>query len=156
LIRDIPLPRLIALATMFIGICWMLWRMLAPAGIQVNRTLRALEHAMETENYWKCISLLSKDFYVPGHGYEYPEAKQGLYYLFREYDGIQLQLIVTDTEFHARGVTVQSRFQTSFWPSGSPHRMEKIEGHVDIVLNKGILGYKILSASVDESVIRRF
>jgi len=155
-VREIPVPRLIAMAAILVGICWLLWRILAPAGIQVNRTISALDRSIETENYWKCISLLSKDFEVPGHGYGYKDAKQGFYYLFREYDGFQLDLTVADTHFHSDGVTVQASFAARCHPSGSPDRIERLEGTVEIGLQRGLLGYRISSAIVDEEVIRHF
>ena len=151
-----PIPRLLALAAVFLGICWLLWRMLAPAAIQVNRTIAALERSIETENYWKCISLFSKDFEVLGQGYGYPDVKQGFYYAFREYDGFQLDLNVQDMRFHSEGVAVQGSFAIRCHRSGSPDRIERLDGVLEIGLNRGLLGYKVTSASVDEELIRHF
>lgn len=155
-LKELPLSRLVGLGVAAVLVLWGLWIVLAPAKIKVRRALQSMETGLEAENYWKCCALISRDFTIQGESATSQDVKGGLYTVFRDYDGFQLDLQVQSVETTRGAGTVDATFALSFWPGGAPNRMRNVQGDVRIYLKGGWFAWRFCGADIDESVIRNF
>jgi hypothetical protein len=91
-----------------------------------------------------------------GDPYDIQDAKAGLWVIFRDYDGFQVELPIQTLQIQGRKATVDTHFTLSYWPSGIPERKTTIEGDLTLILKPSWWSWKICGVDLDESLISSF